>query len=248
MRYSSQTNKALRIFFLFSVVLHLALFVFFGRMLHPPKTEYNIEVDIKTIANKKTMRNIPWPQKHLNDTHTPPLLKSQILSIPDIIHVQKKVSKLKKNNYSTNHKKLGSKPDSMPCDATPVHTIIEGIRDISIPQLPMFLTPAYTEIDQTSIYKTQILSHIKKHQKYPRAAQRRGIKGTVNVDFLLYRDGTLGDIKIIKESNHQILNNAAIESIRAGEPYPPFPSGMQGKTIRIGVPITFNLVEKTARN
>jgi protein TonB len=168
--------------------------------------------------------------------------------MPEIIQMQKNIPKLRMNNYSITHKKLRDIPNSLRCEVKPVRSIIEKIKDISIPQLPMVLTPASSDIDQSDIYKAQILNHIKKHRKYPLAAQRRGIKGTVNVDFLLYSDGTLGDIKVTKKSRHQILNNAAIESIKAGEPYPPFPSGMQEKSILIGVPITFNLVEETAFN
>jgi protein TonB len=168
--------------------------------------------------------------------------------MPEIIKTQKNIPKIKIEDYSISHEKSGNIPDSMCCEVTQVRSIIERLKDIPIPKLPMVLKPAPSIIDYSDIYKAQILSHIKKHRKYPLAARRRGIKGTVNVDFLLYRDGTLGDIKVTKRSKHQILNNAAVESIKAGEPYPPFPSGMQEQSILIGVPITFNLVEETAFN
>ena len=252
MRYPSHTkkNKAIEVFFLFSIALHLILLFFLGQIIHTPtpKAEYRIEVDVKHFGPGRPLRNIPRPPKHLNDTHLLPTLKSKLLSMPEIVQTQKNIPKIEVDDYSVTHKKSMEISDPMHYEITTVENIIKNIDDISIPRLPMFLTPASSVIDQSEIYKAQILSHIKKHRRYPLAAQRRGIKGTVNVDFLLYRDGTLGYIKVTKKSKHQILNNAAIESIKAGEPYPPFPSGMQEKSIMIGVPITFNLIEETAFN
>ncbi|MGA1865204.1 MAG: energy transducer TonB [bacterium] len=249
MRYYSHTkNKALEVFFLFSIVFHLILLVFLGQIIHPPKAERRIEVDLKYLEPGRPGRNIPRPPGHLNDTHQLPTLKSKIHLMPEIIQRQKNIPGTEMQDYSISHKKTPEIRDSAPCEVTTAGSIIENINDISIPQLPMFLTRASSDLDQSDFYKAQILSHIKKHRKYPPAAQRLGIKGTVNVDFLLYRDGTLGNIKVTKKSRHQILNNAAIESIKAGEPYPPFPSGMQGKYILIGVPITFNLIEETTFN
>lgn len=248
MKSPSCTNKALRIFFLFSVFFHLILLVFLGRIIHNPKTDHIIEVDLKILPLTRPIRDIPLPPEHLNDMHHPATLKSQILSMPEIIQIKKNASKIRIDDYPITHKKLGDMPDSVRCEVTPVRSIIEKIKDIAIPHLPMVLTRASSDIDKTDIYKAQVLSHIKKHRKYPPAARRLGIKGTVNVDFLLYDDGSLGEIKVTKKSKYKILNNAAIESIRAGEPYPPFPSGMQEKSILIGVPITFNLVEETTLN
>lgn len=249
MRYYSHTkNKALEVFFLFSIVLHLILLVFLGQIIRTPKAGHRIEVDLKYIEHGRPRRNIPQPPKHLNDGHQLPTLKSKIHSIPEIIQTQKNIPGTEMRDYSITPKKTQEMPDFARCEVTAVGSIIKNINDISMPQLPMFLPQDSSDIDQSDIYKAKILSHIKKHRKYPHTAQRLGIKGTVNVDFLLYRDGSLGDIKVTKKSRHQILNNAAIESIKAGEPYPPFPSGMQGKSILIGVPITFNLIEETAFN
>ena len=252
MRYPSHTkkNKVLEVFFLFSIALHLILMFLLGQIIHTPttKAEYRIEVGLKHLGPGRPLRDIPLPPEHLNDMHHLPTLKSKVLSMPEIIQTQKNIPKIEMEDYSVTHKKSQELSDSMRYEITNVGNIIKNIDDIAIPQLPRFLTPASSVIDQSDIYKAQILSHIKKHRRYPLAAQRHGIKGTVNVDFLLFRDGTLGDIKVTKKSKHQILNNAAIESIKAGEPYPPFPSGMQEESIMIGVPITFNLIEKTAFN
>lgn len=247
-RYPSHTNKALRIFFLFSMALHFFLLVFLGEIIHTQKAEYRIEVDLKYLENKRPMSNNPRPPKLLNDLHHLTTLKSKIISMPEIIQKPKKVPKIKMDDYSITPEKSGDIPDFGRYEVKTVRSIIKKIKDISIPQLPMVLPKASSDNDQSDIYKAQILSHIKKHRRYPLAAQRRGIRGTVYVDFLLYKDGTLGYIKVTKKSKHQILNNAAIESIKAGEPYPPFPSSLLGKSILIGVPINFNLVEKTAFN
>ncbi len=90
-------------------------------------------------------------------------------------------------------------------------------------------------------FLAQVLYRIEQAKRYPRAAQRRGISGTVTCRFVIARDGTLQASEVIAASQHTLLNKAALSAIRRGAPYPAFPSFIQGEAFSSIVDITFSL-------
>lgn len=50
--------------------------------------------------------------------------------------------------------------------------------------------------------------------KYPRVAARRGIEGVVTVQFIITRDGTVRDPKVIKAEPASVFNDEAIEAVQ----------------------------------
>jgi protein TonB len=63
------------------------------------------------------------------------------------------------------------------------------------------------------------------------------------VSFTLDKDGSLTSIKLIKDSKYEILNNAALETIRRGNPYPPIPKPLEKLSISFNLPISYMLEE-----
>lgn len=51
--------------------------------------------------------------------------------------------------------------------------------------------------------------------KYPRAAQRRNLEGTVQVKLVLSADGSVTDVTILKSSGHTVLDEAAVNDVRS---------------------------------
>ncbi len=78
---------------------------------------------------------------------------------------------------------------------------------------------------------------------YPRIARARGFEGAPIVSFTLDKDGSLTSIKLIKDSKYEILNNAALETIRRGTPYPPIPKPLEKLSISFNLPISYMLEE-----
>ena len=59
---------------------------------------------------------------------------------------------------------------------------------------------------------------IKKHLRYPKRAQKMRHQGIAHIRFLFKKDGTVSDIKIVKSSGFDTLDEAAIDTIKRAAP------------------------------
>ncbi|MCD8212957.1 MAG: TonB family protein [Campylobacter sp.] len=83
----------------------------------------------------------------------------------------------------------------------------------------------------------KIVSAIKKHQKYPKNAQKMRHQGIVEVRFLLKKDGLVEDIKVTKSSGYSSLDEGAVENVeRASKDFP-----ILNNSYYISIPISFRL-------
>ena len=79
--------------------------------------------------------------------------------------------------------------------------------------------------------------------KYPPKAKAKNIQGKVYVNFIVSRDGSIRDAKVIRKV-HKLLNKEALRVIKT---MPNWIPGMQrGKTVSVSynLPINFKLNEK----
>jgi protein TonB len=72
-------------------------------------------------------------------------------------------------------------------------------------------------------FQQALLRHIGRYQRYPAAARRNHLQGTVQTYFSLRRDGTLLDVWVKTSSGQPVLDIEAIETIRRAQPLPPIP-------------------------
>jgi protein TonB len=77
------------------------------------------------------------------------------------------------------------------------------------------------------------------NQNYPEAARRQGIYGSLRLTVSLYSDGRVEKIDINQSSGSKILDSAAIQIVRMGAPYAPFPKEMRDKVDILGITRTW---------
>jgi len=87
----------------------------------------------------------------------------------------------------------------------------------------------------------KIWQRVAKVKYYPRMARKRGFEGKPIVAFTLESNGELVDLKLIEASNYDLLNKAALETIRRGIPYPPIPEPLGKNSISFNLPISYVL-------
>ena len=87
----------------------------------------------------------------------------------------------------------------------------------------------------------KIWQRVAKVKYYPRMARKRGFEGKPIVAFTLESNGELVDLKLIEASNYDLLNEAALETIRRGIPYPPIPEPLGKNSISFNLPISYVL-------
>ena len=77
-------------------------------------------------------------------------------------------------------------------------------------------------------------------KSYPRQAIRMNLTGRVLISFVWLYGHKLGKIEVIKSSGHQILDDNVFKIIKkAAQNFPPY-----HKTVRIEMPIDYNLVQR----
>jgi periplasmic protein TonB len=59
--------------------------------------------------------------------------------------------------------------------------------------------------------------------KYPELAAISGYQGTLFIKFDIMKDGSLGDLELLKSSGYKILDDEALRSIRDSAPFQPLP-------------------------
>ena len=85
-----------------------------------------------------------------------------------------------------------------------------------------------------------MMKFLTENVKYPKEALDKGITGRVLVEFVVERDGSINDVKIMK-SVGPILDNEAIRIVKAMPKWEP--GTMNGKAVRVKhtLPVTFRL-------
>lgn len=106
--------------------------------------------------------------------------------------------------------------------------------------------PAPTELqsgqsDTVDDYLSQLARHLGRHFAYPRRAERLGQEGTPVVRFTFDRSGTLLNWRLEQGSNHVLLDQAALDLLKAAEPLPRVPDTMNGRQFSFTLPVRFRL-------
>jgi periplasmic protein TonB len=75
-------------------------------------------------------------------------------------------------------------------------------------------------------FKEALFRHILRYQRYPKAAESKGLQGTVKAVFSMDREGKLLGVWIKSSSGQAALDQAAIDTIRRAQPLPVIPPAL----------------------
>ena len=75
---------------------------------------------------------------------------------------------------------------------------------------------------------------------YPLAARRRGLAGRVEIELLLEPSGRVREVAVVASSSHDLLDEAAVEAVRALQPL-PLPEHLPRRPLRVRLPVIFQL-------
>ena len=99
-------------------------------------------------------------------------------------------------------------------------------------------------IDAKSVLQTfldSVRGCIESNKKYPATARDAGAEGTTGVRITILRDGTLDDVVVTDSSGHQILDKAALQSVRNAAPFPPIPEETKRAKIEVSIYLVFKI-------
>jgi TonB family protein len=89
-------------------------------------------------------------------------------------------------------------------------------------------------------YLAQWRRRIHENVRYPLAARRRGLTGTVQLDIVIQPSGAVASVQVAESSAHGLLDEAAMEAVRALPPL-PFPAHLAPRALRARLPVVFDL-------
>ena len=89
-------------------------------------------------------------------------------------------------------------------------------------------------------YLAALRQRIQQSVRYPASARRRGLAGTVSVEILILANGSIGDVTLLESSTHAVLDDAALDTIRA-LPSMPLPPELPSRPLRVRVPVVFEM-------
>ena len=86
-----------------------------------------------------------------------------------------------------------------------------------------------------------VRDRIKQVQRFPPRVRDLDDGTTTTVRFTLFKDGTIRNPEVTDSSGSKALDNAALAAVQNAVPYPAFPEGQEGNSLRLELPIIFEL-------
>lgn len=95
-------------------------------------------------------------------------------------------------------------------------------------------------------YLSLVSEALQRHKRYPSVARRRGLSGKVVLDFVILPNGQVTEVQIVasQSTRHGTLNQAALRALKRASPLPPFPKALKKPSLRVTLPILYELTER----
>ncbi len=200
--------------FAISFVLHIGLVVWLFGAFHNVELQQNGDnittIALATFQTPSNQENVEKPKPTPTHPHKKQIQKEQV----------KEQGKLAKQE------ELSPPPTPAP-KAKPDEKAEEG---------EIIQTLSYRNGDEDETF-SQIKRAIDRKNKYPNMARKRGLEGEVIVEFVIYKDGKVANIRIIKPCPHDPFNVAAMNAIKKAQG--DFPT--LSVTTKIELPIVYEL-------
>jgi protein TonB len=82
-------------------------------------------------------------------------------------------------------------------------------------------------------YFTKIKQLIESQWQYPEMALRYGLQGRLSLEFTIGANGQLEQLRLLRSSGSQLLDNEALRAIKAAAPFPPIPRWIKPNPLSI---------------
>ena len=89
-------------------------------------------------------------------------------------------------------------------------------------------------------YFTKIKQTIEQQWEYPEIALRYGLQGRLWLEFTVGGSGQLEQLRVIRSSGSQVLDEEAVRAIKAAAPFPPIPSWIKPIPLSISASMEYH--------
>ena len=89
-------------------------------------------------------------------------------------------------------------------------------------------------------YFSKIKQLIESQWEYPELALRYGLQGRLALEFTIGGNGRLDQLRLIRSSGSQLLDEEALRAIKAAAPFPPIPSWIKPNPLSISASMEYH--------
>lgn len=89
-------------------------------------------------------------------------------------------------------------------------------------------------------YFNKIKQSIESQWEYPELALRYGLQGKLSLEFTINGNGQLEQLRLIRTSGSQLLDEEAIRAIKAAAPFPPIPPWIKPHPLSISASMEYH--------
>ena len=110
-------------------------------------------------------------------------------------------------------------PDKPVLTAAPV-IAVASVAAVAQPQEKRAIDPVARAENE---YRDIIVKKIEQNKFYPKQLRKMRKEGDVTVEFILNRDGSIQQLRVVEVSGPSALKKAALKAIKVSALFPPFP-------------------------
>jgi len=223
-------NWLLQGFIVLSLGVHVLVFLHIAGIYQSNAISI-IELSMQEIS-KPNHRVIPMPRKR----ETPPAVSEiKTLQVKNVTIPKIKIDPIPKQTVDHSYDRilLPQVPENMN-----VASFAAAGLSIQDPAPPLEATVEYTTQKE---YFDMLNLRIQRFKEYPESAKSRHIEGRVKIEFMVLKDGTLTDIRVIKSSRHKNLDDAAIGALKKASPFPKPPGFLFNPPVTMRINLLFEL-------
>ena len=90
-------------------------------------------------------------------------------------------------------------------------------------------------------YRARLNQLLRANKRYPKRAKRMGKQGTVKVSFIILRNGSIQNIRLVNSSGNSTLDSAALRAVKSISGKLPFPKEIKKSQWLFTVPVIYQL-------
>jgi TonB family protein len=122
-----------------------------------------------------------------------------------------------------------------------VNPLLTGMKHASLSLPKPRGVPNIVDSGALNGYLGQIQRIIEGAKEYPEASRRAGREGKVKVQFTIFRNGNVDNIKLLTRTPYPNLNQEAIDAVERSAPFSGFPDSLTQKSVKVILPFRFEL-------
>jgi periplasmic protein TonB len=126
--------------------------------------------------------------------------------------------------------------DVSPSPPSTVTASIDPAPSVNVSPLPSSVSNPPNDVALR--FQQALMRHIERFQRYPGTARRDRLEGTVQVGFVMGRDGKILEAWIRSSSGQTLLDKEAVDALRRAEPLPIIPGELPDR-LSVLVPVAF---------